>query len=215
MPGRVGWLLRNAYYKLLLRSCAWNCCLEFGSILHHSEAELGDRVYLGLHSTIGEAKVGHDTIIADFVQILSGRHQHGTDLVSLHQQQPVRFQEVLIGSNCWIGAHAIVMADVGDNSIIHRCWERCDASSAPAKRDPTLALGLTLRKCQNSKGHYLGTTKEVIAEKQAPRRNPGAACRFVDIQVVHLITVGVDHGRHICCANVEPTLKCRNAKHHI
>lgn len=118
VPGRPGWLLRNAYYKLLLRKCTWDCCYEFGSMMHHSAAEVGDGVYIGVHSTIGRAIIGRDTMLADFVQVLSGRHQHGTGSSLPYQDQPILLTEVVIGRNCWVGTQSIIMADVGDNCII-------------------------------------------------------------------------------------------------
>src|SRR5664279_6592510 len=76
LPGKIGQWLRNAYYHLTLKSCPLNCCFAFGSIFAHADAEIGKNVYIGIRCVIGTASIGDDTMLADNVQVLSGRHQH-------------------------------------------------------------------------------------------------------------------------------------------
>jgi acetyltransferase-like isoleucine patch superfamily enzyme len=128
IPGRVGRMLRNAYYYRTLKSCPLHVCLQFGCLFAYSGVSVGHNVYLGLHSKVGLVDIGDRTIISDDVQLLSGAHQHvttGSGYVgdSPHSRQidlssDVKPEKITIGRNCWIGTRAIVMADVGDNCII-------------------------------------------------------------------------------------------------
>jgi acetyltransferase-like isoleucine patch superfamily enzyme len=118
LPGKTGWILRNAYLHLTLRRCPLDCCFLFGVLFTHSEAEVGERVYIGARSIVGMAKIGDDTMLSDQVQVLSGSYQHGTATGARFQDQDQIFKVVNVGRNVWIGANAVVMADVGDNTII-------------------------------------------------------------------------------------------------
>ncbi len=119
LPGTSGTILRNAYYHQVLDDCPFGVCLQFGSLFSHSEVELGNRVYIGLGSSIGMCSIGADTMVADHVQILSGSGQHFLDGSSTpFQDIPAQFEKISIGRNSWIGARCIVMADIGDNCII-------------------------------------------------------------------------------------------------
>src|ERR1700758_5069423 len=57
LPGKIGYFLRNAYYRLTLRRCPMGCQLCFGTYLMHSEAELGHSVYMGTPCLIGIATI--------------------------------------------------------------------------------------------------------------------------------------------------------------
>ena len=119
IPGKIGWFLRNAYLHLTLRQCPLNCCFLLGTLFTHSEAEVGERIYMGAHCIIGVATVGDETMLADHVYVLSGGHQHGTaDPGVSFQDQPQRFTRVRIGRNCWVGTNVVIMADVGENCVI-------------------------------------------------------------------------------------------------
>jgi acetyltransferase-like isoleucine patch superfamily enzyme len=105
--------------------------------------------------TIGLATIGDDVMLADGVQVLSGRHQHGsgtgegdalgatalgatgglsagavdacngtggqaasgTRAATLRDNEQ-QFSRVTIGKGAWLGAGAIVMADVGEGAIV-------------------------------------------------------------------------------------------------
>jgi len=119
IPGKIGWFLRNAYLHLTLRQCPLSCCFLFGTLFTHSEAEVGKRVYIGARCLIGLATIGDDTMLADHVCVLSGKHQHGTaDPGVSFQDQPQKFTRVSIGKNCWLGTNTVVMADIGNNCVI-------------------------------------------------------------------------------------------------
>src|SRR5712671_1820339 len=119
LPGKMGYFIRNGYYRLTLQKCQMGCQLSFGTYFMHSEAEIGNAVYMGTRCLVGIATVGDDVLLADHVQILSGGRQHihsgpASDL----NEQAARFIRVRIGKGTWIGSGAIVMADVGEYCIV-------------------------------------------------------------------------------------------------
>ena len=118
-PGLPGDYLRIAFYKLTLLDCSLASRIGFGSFFAHREATVGSRVYIGSYCVLGRVSIGPRSQIASGVQVLSGRHQHVRDrsgqISGSHEGE---FVAVTIGSDCWIGAAAIVMADVGANSTI-------------------------------------------------------------------------------------------------
>lgn len=119
LPGKTGILLRNVYYRAILESCPLHVCLQFGCLLAYSDIRIGQNVYLGMHSKLGLTDIGDGTIISDDVHVLSGSRQHSAGgYTQTFQAQPMHRERVSIGRNCWVGARAIVMADVGDNCLI-------------------------------------------------------------------------------------------------
>jgi len=150
VPGKIGSYLRVAYYRMTLRRCANDCSIGFGTLITHSEAEIGNRVYIGMHCIIGMATIESDVMLADHVQVLSGKYQHGTDVSKgAFQTQPQKFTHINIGSNCWIGANAIIMADVGEHAIV-------GAGSVVTRRvDPcSVVAGVPSRPIRTAAGTY-------------------------------------------------------------
>ena len=119
VPGLPGDYLRIAYYKLTLSECALSSRISFGSFFAHPEARLGPNVYIGSYCIIGKTEIGARTQIASGVQIVSGSHQHARReegrITGSHEGV---FISVSIGADCWIGAAAVVMSDVGAGSTI-------------------------------------------------------------------------------------------------
>jgi acetyltransferase-like isoleucine patch superfamily enzyme len=119
IPGLIGDYLRVAYYHLTLESCSLDCRVEFGSFFAHPEASVGLGVYIGPYTVLGRVKLGAGSQIASGVQILSGRRQHGRGADgSIEGAEKGEFATVSIGANCWIGASAVVMADVGEGTTV-------------------------------------------------------------------------------------------------
>jgi virginiamycin A acetyltransferase len=119
LPGLPGDYLRVAYYVLTLRRCSLHCRVSFGSFFAHSSSIVKSGVYIGVYCIIGSCEIGERTQIASQVQILSGRHQHarGAD-ERIRGSNEQDFRTVTIGADCWIGASAIIMADVGSGTTI-------------------------------------------------------------------------------------------------
>ena len=118
-PGLPGDFLRIAFYRLTLLDCSLGSRIGFGSFFAHREATVGSRVYIGSYCVLGRVSIGSRTQIASGVQVLSGRHQHVRDRSGqISGSQEGEFVTVTIGSDCWIGAAAIVMADIGANCTV-------------------------------------------------------------------------------------------------
>lgn len=118
-PGLPGDYLRIAFYKLTLEECSLDSRISFGSFFAHPEARVGERVYIGSYCVLGRVHIGPRTQIATAVQVLSGKHQHARDAEGrISGSDRGAFTTVSIGADCWIGAAAIVMADIGNHSTI-------------------------------------------------------------------------------------------------
>jgi len=119
IPGILGNYLRRGFYCMTLERCAVDCGIGCGTWFSHPQVEIGRRVYIGGRCSIGMCDIGDDVLIGSNVDILSGRHQH-------HSEDPNRprnaqggsFSKIRIGRNAWIGNSAVIMADVGDHSVI-------------------------------------------------------------------------------------------------
>lgn len=118
-PGILGDYLRIAFYKMTLAECSLSSRIQFGSFFAHPSARLGPHVYIGSYCILGNATIGERAQIASGVQVVSGRHQHRRDdLGRISGSEDGEFARIAIGPQCWIGAAAIVMADVGAASTI-------------------------------------------------------------------------------------------------
>lgn len=119
VPGFVGDYLRIAYYRLTLESCGPESRVHFGSFFPHPQVRIGNEVYIGPYCVLGKTHIGDRTQIASGVQILSGARQHGRDEQGhIQSSHTGTFTTVRVGADCWIGAGAIVMADIGEGTTI-------------------------------------------------------------------------------------------------
>lgn len=119
VPGLLGDYLRVCWYSLTLESCSLSARISFGSFCAHRQTTIADQVYIGSYTILGKCDIGSHCQIASHVQVLSGRKQHPRDeqggISSSHAESFVR---VRIGAHCWIGAGALVMADVESHSTV-------------------------------------------------------------------------------------------------
>ena len=116
-PGLLGLYVRQAVYRRLLESVGEDAHFGYQTLLSKPAASIGDRVYFGRFCTVGWVEVGDDVRVADGVQLLSGAHHHGSSSMGIDSES-VTHQPVTIGAGAWIGANAVVMADVGEGAIV-------------------------------------------------------------------------------------------------
>ncbi|HKW01006.1 MAG TPA: acyltransferase [Vicinamibacterales bacterium] len=119
IPGLLGQYLRRAFLSVAIAECASSVVVSFGTIFSKSGARLEDNVYVGAGCFLGLVHLERDVLVGSGVHITSGRHTHGTG----DSSQPIRDQEgrtttVRVGAGSWIGSAAVVMADVGRNTVI-------------------------------------------------------------------------------------------------
>ena len=116
LPGAPGNFFRAAFYHWTLRRCSLDTNISFGTFFVTPDTVVEEFVSIGSYCVVGRCRIGAWTQIASHVEIVSGRRQHERD--SEGRLGDAIHGEVAIGSHCWIGASAIVMADVGDGSTI-------------------------------------------------------------------------------------------------
>lgn len=117
IPGLLGLYTRQVFYARVLEHCGRDVHFGYHTLLSKPDAQIGARVYLGRFCTLGRVTIGDDTRIADGVQLLSGRHHHGTSDHGV-ELSTVNHDHITIGQRVWIGANAVVMADIGNGAIV-------------------------------------------------------------------------------------------------
>ncbi len=119
LPGLPGQYLRRAFLSVAIAQCAPTAVVSFGTIFSSVGARLEENVYVGPGGFLGLVHIERDVLVGSGVHVTSGRNTHGSDDPS----RPMRDQEgtrtlVRIGRGAWIGSGAVIMADVGANSIV-------------------------------------------------------------------------------------------------
>lgn len=119
VPGLPGQYLRRAFLARVLRGgCASSAAIEFGTLFSQIDARIDEQVYIGPRCHLGHVHLERDVLLAAGVHVPSGPHTHGTDLSSSIHDQPGALRVVRIGAGSWIGSNAVVLADVGRNTIV-------------------------------------------------------------------------------------------------
>jgi acetyltransferase-like isoleucine patch superfamily enzyme len=119
VPGKPGIFLRRSFYRMTLAACATDCHIGFGTTFARPDAEVYAGVYIGSRCTIGSVILEQDVTIGSNVDLLSGRRQHGfADADVPVQNQAGRFERIRIGRNSWIGNSSVIMANIGEKSVI-------------------------------------------------------------------------------------------------
>lgn len=119
VPGIAGQYLRRAFLCRTLASCANDCTIEFGTLFSSANASIGPRAYIGPRCHLGWAIIERDVLLAAGVHVPSGAKTHGISDPSIPiRDQPTLKAPVKIGKGAWIGSAAIVMANVGHDSVI-------------------------------------------------------------------------------------------------
>jgi virginiamycin A acetyltransferase len=119
IPGLIGQYLRRAFLaRVLSGGCAPTALVEFGTLFSQAGARIDDHVYVGPRCHLGLVHLEANVLLAAGVHIPSGPDTHGTDPSMPIRDQPGRLRLVRIGSGSWIGSNAVVLADVGRDTIV-------------------------------------------------------------------------------------------------
>ena len=93
--------------------------IEFGTVFSKAGARIDKRAYVGPGCHLGLVHIERDALLAAGVHVPSGGRLHGTSDVTLPiRDQPGVRTLVRIGAGSWIGSAAVVMADVGRDSVV-------------------------------------------------------------------------------------------------
>ena len=141
IPGIIGQSLRRAFLARVLAHCDASATIEFGTIFSRVETRIDEHAYIGPRCFLGLVHIERDVLLAGGVHIPSGPETHGIDdLTKPIREQPGRQRMVRIGAGSWIGSAAIVMADVGCDTVVgagsvvtRPLPDRALAAGAPAK----------------------------------------------------------------------------------
>jgi virginiamycin A acetyltransferase len=119
VPGLPGQYLRRAFLARVLRGgCASSAAIEFGALFSQVGARIDENVYVGPRCHLGHVHLECGVLLAAGVHVPSGPHTHGTDPAAPIHDQPGSLRVVRIGAGSWIGSNAIVLADVGRETIV-------------------------------------------------------------------------------------------------
>lgn len=119
LPGIPGAFLRRGFYNWTLEQCSLDCHIGFGTVFSHRETVVEEHVYIGSYALIGSAHLQAHCLIGSRTSILSGKALHviGDDgLWTPYSAE--RLTRVVLGKNVWVGESAVIVADVGDNSMV-------------------------------------------------------------------------------------------------
>jgi len=116
MPGWPGARLRGAFYWATLTNCSWETHIGYGSVFTHRGAILAANVSMGSYCVLGHVDLGARVMMGSRGSIPSGKRQHFGDDGEIVAEP--RYDTVTVGTGCWIGEGAILLADVGAHSIV-------------------------------------------------------------------------------------------------
>jgi virginiamycin A acetyltransferase len=118
VPGVLGQYLRRAFLARVLDSCAPTATIAFGTLFSQCGARIDEYVYIGPGCHLGLVHLERDVLLASGVHIPSGPHSHGMDLSAPVREQPGVQRVVRVGAGSWIGSAAVVLANVGRDTIV-------------------------------------------------------------------------------------------------
>ena len=119
LPGLLGQYVRRAFLSRVLTHCHSSTCIGFGVLFSKAGTRLDEKVYLGPGCQIGLAHIERDALLASGVHVTSGARTHGfADLDTPIREQAGEPTMIRIGAGAWIGSNAVVMADVGCDTIV-------------------------------------------------------------------------------------------------
>jgi len=123
IPGIIGQYLRTSFYCVTLEKCKYDLMVGFCSYFSHPTARVERNVELGSFTVVGTATIDNNVMISSRASILSGKYHHGHGLSSHSGNDTVthakvNYTRVYIGTRSWIGEGAIVMANIGSDSIV-------------------------------------------------------------------------------------------------
>ena len=123
LPGFLPGMLRYGFYRLMFKRLGGLALIYPGVHLTHTygiSAGSGFSINTGaLMDGRGGIDIGDNVMIGPYAVIVSSNHDHRQDGAAMNQRNHI-LAPVRIGSDVWIGAHAVVSAGVtiGDGAVV-------------------------------------------------------------------------------------------------
>jgi acetyltransferase-like isoleucine patch superfamily enzyme len=119
VPGLLGQYLRRAFLGFALEHCHPTATISFGTIFSRAGARIDERVYIGPMCHLGLVHLERDVLVGAGVHLPSGADTHGiADLSIPIREQPGIERRIRVGHGSWIGNNAVIMADVGHDTVV-------------------------------------------------------------------------------------------------
>jgi virginiamycin A acetyltransferase len=119
LPYLLGTIVRYEFYRFTLRRCGRNVMIGFGTVLLYRDIEIGDNVLIGMYNTVHHCDFGSYVLTAEGCRFLSGPSYHSFERTDVPMAlQGGKLRRIVIGNDTWIGTNAVVMAGVGQGSVI-------------------------------------------------------------------------------------------------
>ncbi len=119
VPGLRGEYMRRAFLGRVLKQCHATATVCWGTVLSKTGAIIEANVYVGSGCHLGLVHLERDVLLASGVHVPSGAQTHGTGDPDVPiREQPGALNLVTIGAGSWIGSAAVVMADVGRDTVV-------------------------------------------------------------------------------------------------
>ena len=119
IPYVFGVIVRAEFYRFALTHCGRNVVIELGAVFIYHDISIGDNVTINRYSVIHHCDIGSYALVGEHSVLLSGSRQHDIDRTDIPMAlQRGRKKRIALGDDCWIGAHAVVMEDVGRGAIV-------------------------------------------------------------------------------------------------
>lgn len=120
IPYAFGWKIRHAIYSVLLEKIGTDVVLHHRVVIDDPRTSIGNDVWVSVGSYIDYAVIEDHVLIGPHAVILSGGRHHNIDRLDIPikmQGNPPK-QAITIGRGAWIGANAVIMADIGHDAIV-------------------------------------------------------------------------------------------------
>src|ERR1700722_6367451 len=120
IPFSFGWKFRHAVYKRILSGCGDDTILHFGVTFEDERTRSGRNVWVSVGSYIDYAEIGDSVLIGPHAVLLAGGRAHRSERldIPIKDQGNLPKKPLQVGMGAWAGAHATVMADVGEHAIV-------------------------------------------------------------------------------------------------
>jgi acetyltransferase-like isoleucine patch superfamily enzyme len=119
IPYVLGVITRAEFYRFALTHFGRNVVIEFGTVFIYRDISIGDNANISRYCVIHHCDIGNYAGVSEHSVVVSGSRQHNIDRTDIPIfLQGGRKKRIAIGDDCWIGAHSVVMEDVGRGAIV-------------------------------------------------------------------------------------------------